>query len=122
MVVKGRSKDHPIVEQIVPDPNLGPIARPMLGYPGKSTLANYTRLYLNRYLTEYSDIPNDCIIYQEDQAQETGGPSILWVKHETVLQTGRFNFKSEFRSRRRRGSGSSSRYRRFSNRSRSRFL
>jgi hypothetical protein len=76
---------HPLVEALIPDPGQPPQKTTQLfGYPGASTDAGSTRLYLDLELTSYVDIPTDAI--QHSQTLENDQGTIVWVDPSATLR------------------------------------
>jgi hypothetical protein len=76
---------HPLVEALAPDPAQPPEkAVRLYGYPGPSTDANATRLYLDHELSSYVEVPNDAI--RHSQTLENDAGTIVWVDPKASIR------------------------------------
>lgn len=75
------------VETLGSDPDNIPDVVILSGFPGKSSLENHTRLYLNVVLNEYYEIPTDAILHSMllPASVSPFGVTCLWVKQEAEL-------------------------------------
>lgn len=73
------------VSQIVTDPAQPPQTVMVTGYVGESAVDEHTRVYFDRELNRYADVPNDAILHAV--AHDAG--STLWVARDAQVKPGR---------------------------------
>lgn len=82
------AKSKSFVDVLADDPSQIPDLIVLNGFPGKSALAGYTRLYLNLVLSDYYEIPDTAILHSTpvnqhpESAIET---SFLWIRSDAEL-------------------------------------
>jgi hypothetical protein len=82
---EGRLKEDPLVAALVPDPSAGPPDLTVLhAYVGKSTKANYWRLYLDASLASYVEVSEGDILHHR-QSSDDGG-TLVWVPKSLELK------------------------------------
>jgi hypothetical protein len=84
---KRNLKPDQIVQRLKPDPSKIPNARVLAGFLGKSTREGYWRLYVSLQMNEYIEIAeNDIVDTQPMGEEETVGGSLVWVRHDAVVE------------------------------------
>ena len=73
------------VAKIVSDPKNPPNIMMLSGYVGASSEEGHTRLYSDKELSSYVDVPNDAILHSEPL--EVG--STIWIKRDAQIKAGR---------------------------------
>jgi hypothetical protein len=77
-------RQDPIVDALVSDPAVGPPSAAVLtGYLGKSSTPDSWRLYLNRALDRYVDIPANQILHSTELPNDGG--TRVWVPRSLKL-------------------------------------
>jgi hypothetical protein len=83
----GRGKGvphHPLVEALASDPEKPPMqATKLFGLPGPAADSESTRVWLDRDLTTYVDVPDEAILHSQTLENDQG--TILWVESSATL-------------------------------------
>jgi len=72
---------------LVKDPANPPDVFLLCGYPGDSSLENYTRLYLNAELSDYFEVPDEAILHQQAAPAQLDplGARYFWIQRGAEL-------------------------------------
>jgi hypothetical protein len=75
------------VAKIVKDPKQPPDTLVLTGYLGTSSEEGHTRLYFDKSLSSYVEIPNDAILHTQDIVADQGGlgGTYVWIKRDAEL-------------------------------------
>lgn len=87
---KPKIKPAAWIAKVVDDPAAPPAVQLFRGYPGASSEAGHTRLYLDVGLSRWADIPDDAILHSQElaQAEDAFGATWVWVRQDAPVVFG----------------------------------
>lgn len=73
------------VDSIVKDPSNPPQVKLVVGYIGKSTASDHTRIYANPELSEHIDVPQSSILHTQDVPNDHLGAKYVWISKDADI-------------------------------------
>jgi len=79
-------RQHELVDKLLPEPSQQQSLSLLLGFPAKSPVEGYRRLYLDLVLGRCVDILEEDIVHTESIDKSAFRPTAVWVRADSKLQ------------------------------------